>query len=139
MTDELFQQALDRVPIEITNKVKNMLDDIDKNFEIDFYILMVDGHCCKVSANNRSQALSKAATRLGYDDDLDQFGIDQFYDDLNLIEWKDDKHRYIHDYSNKCTETFPVETPYQLEGFLKITKIKKPVKSLKDEWGGDLV
>lgn len=136
MTDELFQKALSNVPYKVEKKVMKMLDDLDQTV---FFILMVDGHCCKVSANNRTQALSEAATQLGYDDDLDRFGIDQFYDDLNLIEWKDDSHRYILDYSNKSIETFPMETPYQLEGFLKITKTKKPIKSLKDEWGGDLV
>ena len=140
MTDPIFKKALDQVSPEVSIKVEKMMNEIDSQYT-DFYFLMVDGHCCKISARTKQEAMDLASTQLGYDDDTEEFGINCFLDDLNLIEWKDPLKRYVQDYTKTkySVETFPAETPYQLEGFLKIRKTKKPTKHLRDEWEEDLV
>lgn len=96
----------------------------------EFYALFVDGTCLKVKAETKPEALDMFFELLNYDD------ISDFFDDLNLVEWKSQEFRFIYDYPNKNTLKFPSNTPYQLESYLKskIKKSKKPSRQMAEEF-----
>lgn len=91
-----------------------------------YFFLMVDGSVFKSSADSKTAAINE----------VEKFYDGEFMDDLNLIEWKNTEYRFIQDLTRKSTATFPVDTPYQLEGLLKIKKTRKP-KEIKEEWEED--
>lgn len=97
------------------------------------YILSIDGLCYSKESNSISEALREL-----YQEQFDpkDFDYEEFMNEVNLVEWKDQKNRYIKNYKNKKNpiEIFDLESDYKLKNFLKVKPSKKPVKELEEEF-----
>lgn len=95
------------------------------------YILLIDGSCFKTEAKSLFQGLELIWTK-----HFSNSEFEDFVGDVNLVEWKDQKNRYIKNYKNKKNpiETFALDTDFKLENYLKVKPSKKPVKELEEEF-----
>ena len=95
------------------------------------YILLVDGTCFKTEAKTLFAGLETIWTNHFLNCEFDDF-----IHDVNLVEWKDQKNRYIKNYKNKKNpiETFSLDSDFTLKNFLKVKPSKKPVKELEEEF-----
>lgn len=95
------------------------------------YILLIDGSCFETEAKSPFEGLTKIW--LNYFSDVE---LDDFIQDVNLVEWKDLKNRYIKNYKNKKNpiEVFDLNSDYKLKEYLKVKPSKKPVKELEEEF-----
>jgi len=95
------------------------------------YILLIDGSCFETEANSPFEGLTKIW--MNYFSDVE---LDDFIQDVNLVEWKDLKNRYIKNYKNKKNpiEVFDLNSDYKLKEYLKVKPTKKPTRELEEEF-----
>lgn len=95
------------------------------------YILLIDGSCFETEANSPFEGLTKIW--MNYFSDVE---LDDFIQDVNLVEWKDLKNRYIKNYKNKKNpiEIFDLNSDYKLKEYLKVKPSKKPTRELEEEF-----
>lgn len=91
---------------------------------------MIDGKAVEVVADNKNNAMDLAQVKLNYDD------FDEFYFDINYIEWEDDTDHVIEDLINKSVKRWnPNDNYYLLSRFIKnINPIPEPTIELKEEF-----
>lgn len=95
----------------------------------DFYVLLIDGSCIKISAINRKEALNKLYNYICIDEPFDEF-----IENINLIEWKDDTGTHLFNYSTGSHKITSNST-YELEKYSKPIKLTgKPTKQLSEEF-----
>ena len=91
---------------------------------MDYYVLLVDGNCYKINAEDKITAWKILSEQLAYD------SFDEFLDDLNICEWKENGSRFL----QNCTSPNDIEefedSEYQLKQYLTITKTKKTNQSI---------
>lgn len=95
------------------------------------YILLIDGSCFKTEEKSLFLGLSKIWLEKFTESDFEEF-----MQDVNLVEWKDSKNRYIKNYKNKKNpiEVFDINSDFKLENYLKVKPSKKPTKELEEEF-----
>ena len=95
------------------------------------YILLIDGSCFKTEANSPAVAFKQLWNERFFDHEFEDF-----VGEINLVEWKDQKNRYIKNYKNKKNpiEVFDINSDFKLENYLKVKPSKKPVKELEEEF-----
>lgn len=82
-----------------------------------FYIMLIDGRCTSIIADDKVDAFIKASAHFAMD-------FDDFLDDVNLCEWKDEENRILEAYNGQRyqTERFPINSSYQLEEYENLIK-----------------
>jgi len=97
------------------------------------YILSIDGLCYSKESNSIAEALKELYLEQF---DPSDFDYEEFMNEVNMVEWKDLKNRYIKNYKNKKNpiEIFDLNSDFQLKNFLKVKPSKKPVKELEEEF-----
>lgn len=95
------------------------------------YILLIDGSCFETEAKSPFEGLTKI-----WMDHFSDFELDDFIQDVNIVEWKDQKNRYLKNYKNKKNpiESFDINSDFKLKDHLKVKPSKKPVKDLAEEF-----
>jgi len=95
------------------------------------YILLIDGSCFVKEAISPAVAFKALWNEKFFD-----YEFEDFINEINLVEWKDLKNRYIKNYKNKKNpiEIFDLGSEYKLKEYLKVKPSKKPVKELEEEF-----
>lgn len=88
---------------------------------IDFFIMLTDARTIKVRASSLANAFDKAAIHFGYAtniDDEEEFGWDDFLQNINMVEYKTPTERIIQNFkTDGLKQICPVDTPYVLEKY----------------------
>lgn len=95
------------------------------------YILTIDGHCFSKEDKTIQDAINSLWIEEYKGEDYEDF-----INEINLVEWKDQKNRYIKNYKNKknSIESFDLESDFKLKEYLKIKPVKKPTRELEEEF-----
>ena len=92
----------------------------------EYYIMLVDGRCSKITASNKIEAFAVAYDMFGYED------FDEFLNDVNLAEYKTETHRVVENYMSKESALFDVDTPYELDEYTKLNLSKYEVQDIEE-------